>query len=105
MLLSSIEVCDNSTSAIASHSNPSDCLPALTRLAKDLTTALAVHLADLVANYVSGILVMDFVLLFNQQSSALLQASYWVRPIFEELLYTSSHAYQGTEKEARGVTG
>ena len=31
----------------------------------------------------------------------MLQASYWVRPIYEELLYSSSHAYQGSTVEAQ----
>ena len=73
-------------------------------MAKDLTIALAVHLADLVATYLSGVLdpkAVLLVLLFNGNTSVLLQASYWVRPIYEELLYASSHAYQEPEKEAR----
>ena len=86
---------------IASHVAPADCLSALTQLAKDLTMALAVHLADLVATYLSGVLDPKAVLLFNGNTSVLLQASYWARPIYEELLYASSHAYQGPEKEAR----
>ncbi len=31
----------------------------------------------------------------------MLQASYWVRPIYEELLYSSSHSYQGKDVEAK----
>ena len=31
----------------------------------------------------------------------MLQASYWVRPIYEELLYSSSHAHQGSAVEAQ----
>ena len=41
------------------------------------------------------------VLLFGTNTSALLQASYWVRPIYEELLYVSSHGFHGTDVEAR----
>ena len=31
----------------------------------------------------------------------MLQASYWVRPIYEELLYSSSHAHQGSAVETQ----
>ena len=86
---------------IASHVAPEECLPELTRLAKDLTVALALHLADLVASFLTGVLVGQAVLLFGTNTAALLQASYWVRPIFEELLYVSSHGFQGAEVEAR----
>ena len=39
---------------IASHVNPDDCLPALTQLAKDITVALSLYLADLVAGFLTG---------------------------------------------------
>ena len=39
--------------------------------------------------------------LFNESTACMLQASYWVRPIYEELLYSSSHAYQGSTVEAQ----
>ena len=86
---------------IASHVAPDDCLPELTQLAKDITVALALHLADLVASFLTGVLDGQAVLLFGTGTSALLQASYWVRPIYEELLYASSHSYQGPDVEAR----
>ncbi len=60
----------------ASYWTPEDCLPSLTQLAKDVTTALALHLADLVANWLSGILDQHAVLLFNENTAAMLQASY-----------------------------
>ena len=72
---------------IASHVAPGECLPELTQLAKDITVALALHLADLVASFLTGVLDGQAVLLFGTGTSALLQASYWVRPIYEELLY------------------
>ena len=78
---------------LASHVSPEECLPDLTQLAKDITVALALHLADLVAGFLTGVLDKQAVLLFNESTSVLLQASYWVRPIYEELLYASSHAY------------
>ena len=78
---------------IASHRSPDVCLPELTQLAKDITVALALHLADLVASFLSGVLDGHAALLFGT-------ASYWVRPIYEELLYASSHSYQGPEVEA-----
>ena len=86
---------------VASHIAPDECLPELTRLAKDLTVALALHLADLVASSLTGVLSGQTVLLFGTNTAALLQASYWVRPIFEELLYVSAHGFQGAEVEAR----
>ena len=86
---------------VASHIAPEECLPELTRLAKDLTVALALHLADLVASFLTGVLAGQTVLLFGTNTAALLQASYWVRPIFEELLYVSAHGFQGAEVEAR----
>ena len=85
----------------ASYQTPEDCLPSLTQLAKDVTAALALHLADLVANWLSGTLDQHAVLLFNENTAAMLQASYWVRPIYEELLHSSSHSYQGNEVEAK----
>ena len=86
---------------VASHIAPDECLPELTRLAKDLTVALALHVADLVASFLTGVLSGQTVLLFGTNTAALLQASYWVRPIFEELLYVSAHGFQGAEVEAR----
>ena len=80
---------------------PDSCLPCLTQLAKDVTIALALHLADLVADWLCGILDQQAVLLFNESTAGMLQASYWVRPIYEELLYSSSHSYQGTTVEAQ----
>ena len=38
----------------ASYRSPEDCLPALTQLPKDITIALSLHLADLVASCLSG---------------------------------------------------
>ena len=86
---------------IASHVAPEQCLPELTQLAKDLTVSLALHLADRVATFLNGVLVENAVLLVGTATSPLLQASYWVRPIYEELLYASSHTYQGADGEAR----
>ena len=54
----------------ASYQTPEDCLPSLTQLAKDVTAALALHLADLVANWLSGILDQHAVLLFNENTAA-----------------------------------
>ena len=67
----------------ASCRTPDTCLPSLTQLdlAKDVTIALALHLADLVANWLCGILDQQAVLLFNESTAGMLQASYWVRPI------------------------
>ena len=79
---------------IASCRYPDFGLPRLTQLAKDVTIALALHLADLVADWLCGILDQQAALLFNESTAGMLQASYWVRPIYEELLYSSSHAYQ-----------
>ena len=79
---------------IASHVAPEECLSELIQLAKDLTVARALHLADLVASLLTGVLDGQVVLLFGTNTSALLQASYWVRPIYEELLYASSHRFQ-----------
>ena len=78
---------------IASHVTPDECLPELTQLAKDITVTLALHLADLVTSFLTGVLDGQAVLLFGTGTSALLQASYWARPIYEELLYASSHSY------------
>ena len=86
---------------IASCRYPDFGLPRLTQLAKDVTIALALHLADLVADWLCGILDQQAVLLFNESTAGMLQASYWVRPIYEELLYSSSHAYQGSAVEAQ----
>ena len=86
---------------IASCRYPDYGLPSVTQLAKDVTIALALHLADLVANWLCGILDQQAVLLFNESTACMLQASYWVRPIYEELLYSSSHAYQGSTVEAQ----
>ena len=80
---------------------PDAGLPCLTQLAKDVTIALALHLADLVADWLCGILDQQAVLLFNESTAGMLQASYWVRPIYEELLYSSSHSYQGATVEAQ----
>ena len=73
----------------------------LAELAKDVTIALALHLADLVADWLCGILDQQAVLLFNESTAIMLQASHWVRPIYEELLYSSSYAYQGSAVEAQ----
>ena len=56
-------------------------------MAKNITVALALHLADLVASFLTEVLDGQAVLLFGTGTSALLQAFYWVRPICEELLH------------------
>ena len=86
---------------IASYRYPDSGLPCLTQLAKDVTIASALYLADLVADWLCGILDQQAVLLFNESTAGMLQASLWVRPIYEELLYSSSHAYQGAAVEAQ----
>ena len=53
----------------ASCRTPNSCLPCLTQLAKDVTIALALHLADLVANWLCGILEQQAVLLFNESTA------------------------------------
>ena len=53
---------------VASHIAPEECLPELTRLAKDLTVALALHLADLVASFLTGVLAGQAVLLFGTKT-------------------------------------
>ena len=64
---------------IASCRYPDYGLPSVTQLAaKDVTVALALHLADLVANWLCGIVDQQAVLLFNESTACMLQASYWV---------------------------
>ena len=55
----------------ASYRSPENCLPALTQFAKNITIALSLHLADLVASCWSGVLDRQAVLLFNESTVSL----------------------------------
>ena len=72
----------------------------LTRLAKRLSIALAVHLADYIANDFNKIVLTNGILIFDELNAPLLQASFWVRPIYEELLFASSKLFKSPAAEA-----
>ena len=84
----------------ATRVNPSESLLFLHRVAKCLTMQLAVYLAKEVAAILRAVLTHETKKLYNDGTVYLLCSNYWIQPIYQELLHSSSR-YNATREGER----
>ena len=84
----------------ATRANPKESLPSLRQVSKCLTMLLAVYLAKEVAAILRAILTHPTKRLYDDRTAHLLCSNYWVQPIFQELLHSSSR-YNATRTGER----
>ena len=82
----------------ATRTTPSESLLSLDQVAKCLTMKLAVHLAKEVAAILRAVRTHETKKLYNDSTVHLLCSNYWIQPIYQELLHSSSR-YNATRKE------
>ena len=83
----------------ATRTTPSES-PSLHQVAKCLTMKLAVHLAKEVAAILRAVLTHETKKLYNDSTVHLLCSNYWIQPIYQELLHSSSR-YNATREGER----
>ena len=81
----------------ATRTTPLDSLNSLHEVAKCLTMKLAVHLAKEVAAILRAVLTHETKKLYNDSTVHLLCSNYWIQPIYQELLHSSSR-YNATRE-------
>ena len=79
---------------------PPESLLSLHQVAKCLTMQLAVYLAKEVAAILRAVLTHDTKKLYNEGTVHLLCSNYWIQPIYQELLHSSSR-YNATREGER----
>ena len=84
----------------ATRVTPPESLPSLHQVAKCLTMQLAVYLAKEVAAILRAVLTHDTKKLYNDGTVHLLCSNYWIQPIYQELLHSSSR-YNATREGER----
>ena len=84
----------------ATRTTPSESLLSLHQVAKCLTMKLAVHLAKEVAAILRAVLTHETKKLYNDSTVHLLCSNYWIQPIYQELLHSSSR-YNATREGER----
>ena len=84
----------------ATRVNLPESLLSLHRVAKCLTMQLAVYLAKEVAAIHRAVLTHETKKLYNDGTVHLLCSNYWIQPIYQELLHSSSR-YNATRKRER----
>eukprot|EP00434_Breviolum_minutum_P046033 symbB.v1.2.041424.t1/scaffold8185.1/size7395/1 len=84
----------------ATRVTPPESLLSLHQVAKCLTMQLAVYLAKEVAAILRAVLTHDTKKLYNDSTVHLLCSNYWVQPIYQELLHSSSR-YNATREGER----
>ena len=84
----------------ATRVTPPESLPSLHQVAKCLTMQLAVYLAKEVAAILRAVLTHDTKKLYNDSTVHLLCSNYWIQPIYQELLHSSSR-YNATREGER----
>ena len=84
----------------ATRVNPPESLLSLHRVAKCLTMQLAVYLAKEVAAILRAVLTHETKKLYNDGTVHLLCSNYWIQPIYQELLHSSSR-YNATREGER----
>ena len=84
----------------ATRVNPPESLLSLHRVAKCLTMQLAVYLAKEVAAILRAVLTHETKKLYNDGAVHLLCSNYWIQPIYQELLHSSSR-YNATREGER----
>ena len=94
--------CDLSYKEILHHNlTPSESLASLHELAKCLTMELAVYLAKEVAAILRAVLTHETKKLYNDSTVHLLCSNYWIQPIYQELLHSSSRRNATRECERK----
>lgn len=76
--------------ALASRLNYAECLPSTRQASKSVTVALASYLAREVALLFRTVREHPNMTLYDEETAHLLCSSYWVRPIYQELLHSTS---------------
>ena len=84
----------------ATRADPTESLPSLHQVAKCLTMMLAVYLAKEVAAILRAVLTHDTKKLYDEGTVHLLCSNYWIQPIYQELLHSSSR-YNATRAGER----
>ena len=85
----------------ASRIAPSASLASLHEVAKCLTMKLAVHLAKEVAAILRAVLTHETKKLYNDSTVHLFCSNYWIQPIYQELLHSSSRRNATRECERK----
>ena len=80
--------------------DPTESLSSLHQVAKCLTMKLAVYLAKEVAAILRAVLTHDTKKLYDEGTVHLLCSNYWIQPIYQELLHSSSR-YNATRAGER----
>ena len=83
---------------------PPESLSSLHQVAKCLTMQLAVYLAKEVAAILRAVLTHDTKKLYDEGTVHLLCSNYWIQPIYQELLHSSSR-YNATGERNRPSSG
>ena len=84
----------------ATRANPKESLSSLRQVSKCLTMMLATYLAKEVAAILRAILTHPTKKLYDDRTAHLLCSNYWMQPIFQELLHSSSR-YNATRTGER----
>jgi len=84
----------------ATRANPKESLSSLRQVSKCLTMMLAIYLAKEVAAILRAILTHPTKNLHDDRTAHLLCSNYWIQPIFQELLHSSSR-YNATRAGER----
>ena len=84
----------------ATRTTPSESLLSLYQVAKCLTMKLAVHLAKEIAALLRAVLAHETQKLYNDSTVHLLCSNYWIQPVYQELLHSSSR-YNATREGER----
>ena len=84
----------------ATRANPKESLSSLRQVSKCLTMMLAIYLAKEVAAILRAILTHPTKKLYDDRTAHLLCSNYWMQPIFQELLHSSSR-YNATRTGER----
>ena len=84
----------------ATRADPKESLSSLRQVSKCLTMMLAIYLAKEVAAILRAILTHDTKKLYDERTVHLLCSNYWIQPIYQELLHSSSR-YNATRTGER----
>ena len=86
----------------ATRADPEESLSSLRQVSKCITMMLAIYLAKEVAAILRAILTHPTKRLYDDRTAHLLCSNYWVQPIFQELLHSSSR-YNATRTGERNT--
>ena len=84
----------------ATRADPPESLSSLHQVSKCLTMMLAIYLAKEVAAILRAVLTHDTKKLYDEGTAHLLCSNYWIQPIYQELLHSSSR-YNATRTGER----